>query len=336
MDEIKFVRDKYEFTSASAVMLMKNDGSDRIGLIELLLNDFSLYGVLVRDLVNYPLKEKERNLCLNIAYYVMENSEFHQVLLDKRILNIKKLARKTRMKLDYISKWKDYIIAYWVILSNPDYKFIQDYLRIRINDKLHETIYNKEKLYRGIVIKNVLHNRAYILTSRGEFKKVRLNESVAAGHICEGKKQHSKYLFKIPMCIFLILSLAIAVKTYSKYTTASSIIVIETTSVIKLHANTFDRVIYAYSPTDKGKKLIGSMEMQNKDIDDVVYNILDYGLKNEMVTKDRTIYITVTGQNLVYGQLIKTSKFASDNEIAIIINNGGVEQKLIKEEKKSK
>ena len=337
MEEVKFIRDKYEFTSGSSIMLMNNrNDNSRVDLITLLMHDLSLYGILMRDLVNYPLKEKERNLCLNIAYYIIENRDFQDVLLEKRILNIKKLSRATRIKSDYIKKWKDYIISYWIILNNPDYKFIQDYLKIKLNEKLENRIHDKknEKLYSGIVLKLLMHNTAYILTSIGEFKKVRLSSDTGVGSICNGKKRYSKNIIKIPFCIFLLISIIISIKIYSKYKTTSSIIVIETTSNIKLHTNTFNRVIYAYSPTDKGKTLISSIEMNNKKVDDVIDEIMEYGFKNKMISQENKLYITVTGQKLIYGELVKTSKFSAENDITVVINNGGVEQNLLLEEKK--
>lgn len=347
MEEVKFVRDKYEFTSISPIMLMNSKNQENNAeLINLLLHDFSLYSILIRDLVNYPLKEKERNIALNIAFYVMENREFHEELLEHKFLNIKKLSRVVRIKPEYIKKWRDYIVAYWIILSNPDYKFIQNYLKIKVKDIVKNSQHvgdKKEKSYRGIIIKQLIHKSVYILTSSGEFKKVRLSEPQIIGDICEGKREFSKYIYKIPISILILISIIIGFNAYSKYTTTRSIIVIETTSNIKLHANAYGRIIYAYSPTDKGKELTAKIDMQNKKIDDAICEIIEYGYKNKMISHENTVYITVTGINLTYGELVKTSKYISDNnkknednKISVIINNGGVEQKLLSEEKKPK
>ena len=340
MEEVKFVRDKYEFTSISPIMLMnsKNQGNNA-ELINLLLHDFSLYSILIRDLVNYPLKEKERNIALNIAFYIMENREFHDELLENKFINIKKLSRIVRIKPEYLKKWRDYIIAYWIILSNPDYKFIQNYLKIKLKDKIKDNQHlgdKKEKSYRGIIIRHLIHNSVYILTSSGEFKKVRVSESQMPGDICEGKREHSKYLYKIPISIFILFSIIIGVNSYSKYKTTSGIVVIETTSNIKLHVNAYNRVIYAYSPTDKGKQLTESIDMQNKKIDDVICGIMEYAYKNKMISLDNKVYITVTGNDFIYGQLVKTSSYVNEKKISVLINNGGVEQKLLPEGKTKK
>lgn len=340
MEEVKFVKDKYEFTSASPIMLMNsNDEGYRAEQINLLLHDFTVYGVLLRDLINYPIKERERNVALNIACYIMDNEEIHQNMLEHRYLNINKMAKVTKIKSEYIKKWKDYIIAYWIILSNPDYKFIQNYFKIKLKENLNKEIdvsQKKEKSYRGIVVRLLLHNTVYILTSTGEFKKVKPDSHMAVGSICEGRRERNKYLYKLPISIFLFIAIIIGFNMYSKYKTTSSIIVIETTSNIKLHINDYDRVIYAYSPTDKGKSLILNTNIQNRKVDDVLCEIMEYGYKNRMISLENKVYITVTGKGLEYGELVKTSNYADDNKISVVINNVGVEQKLLKKEKVQK
>ena len=62
-----------------------------------------------------------------------------------------------------------------------------------------------------------------------------------------------------------------------------------------------------------------------------------------MISHENAVYITVTGTTLTYGELVKTSKYIydtnkknEDNKISVTINNGGVEQKLLSEEKNQK
>lgn len=332
MENIKFKKDKYEFTSISPIILMDSaDMDNRSSQINLLIEDLNIYNVFLKDLVNFPLKEKERNIALNIAYYIIENEELKDNLNLTRHLNIPKLSRATKIKSDYIKKWKDYIIAYFIIINNPEYKFIQDYLKIKLNQRNKETRHKivKQKTYRGIIIKALLHNSACILTSTGEFKKIKLNGELTLGSIGEGKKKTGSAIYKIPICILLLFLIIFGFNIYSKYTTASSIIVVQTTSNIKLHVNIYDRVIYAHSPTEKGGILVSSLDAQNRKIDDVIVSILEYGLKNKMVSPENTVYITVTGQPLKYGELPKTNKFVIENKIKVVINNSGVQQKLL-------
>ena len=331
MENIKFMKDKYEFTSASPIILMDSaDRDNRNEQINLLIEDLNMYNVFLKDLVNFPLKEKERNIALNIAYYIIENEELRDNLNLSRHLNIPKLSRATKIKSDYIKKWKDYIVAYFIIINNPEYEFIQEYLKIKLKQRNRETRHNiiKQKTYRGIIIKLLLHNSACILTSTGEFKKIKLKGELTLGAVGEGKKKIGSAIYKIPVCILLLFLMIFGFNIYSKYTTASSIIVVQTTSNIKLHVNIYDRVIYSHSPTEKGKVLVSNLDAENRKIDDVITDILKYGLKNEMVSKENTVYITVAGQPLKYGELSETNKFIIENDIKVVINNSGVQQKL--------
>ena len=229
MENIKFKKDKYEFTSISPIILMdSSDMDNRSNQINLLIEDLNIYNVFLKDLVNFPLKERERNIALNIAYYIIENEELKDNLNLTRHLNIHKLSRATKIRSDYIKKWKDYIIAYFIIINNPEYKFIQDYFKIKLNQRNKETRHNivKQKTYRGIIIKILLHNSACILTSTGEFKKIKLNGELTLGAIGEGKKKIGSAIYKIPVCILLLFLIIFGFNIYSKYTTASSIIVV--------------------------------------------------------------------------------------------------------------
>lgn len=334
MESIKFKKDKYEFTSASPIMLINSSRNEnRSDQIKLLLEDFNMYNVFLKDLVNFPLKEKERNIALNVAYYIIENEQLKDNLNLTKALDIPRLSRATKIKSDYIKKWKDYIVAYFIIINNPEYRFLQSYLKIKLKRKNRETKHSiiKHKTYSGIVIKISSNNSACILTSSGEFKRIKAKGELTLGSIGEGKKRFGSAIYKIPISILLIFLIIFSFNIYSKYKTASSILVIQTTSNIKLHTNIYHRVIYSYSPTEKGKILVSNLDAQNKKLDGVITDILKYGLKNEMVNSDTPIYITVTGEPLKYGELSETNKFIIENKIKIIINNCGVQQKLLNE-----
>ena len=332
MENIKFKKDKYEFTSISPIILMdSSDMDNRSNQINLLIEDLNIYNVFLKDLVNFPLKERERNIALNIAYYIIENEELKDNLNLTKHLNIPKLSRATKIKSDYIKKWKDYIVAYFIIINNPEYKFIQDYFKIKLKQRNREARHKivKQKTYRGIIIKILLHNSACILTSTGEFKKIKLNGEATLGSVGEGKKKIGPAIYRIPISILLLFLIIFGFNIYSKYTTASTIIVVQTTSNIKLHVNIYDRVIYSHSPTEKGKALVSNLDAENRKTDDVILDILEYGLKNEMVSPENTVYITIAGQPLKYGELSKTNKFTIENKIKVVINNSGFQQKLL-------
>ena len=115
---------------------------------------------------------------------------------------------------------------------------------------------------------------------------------------------------------------------YVQYNKIKTIVVIQTTSSIKIHVNSFDRVIYMYSPTEKGKNLITSVNGVNREVDDVVKDVFNYALNNNMIDKTSKTLVTINGDGIKYGSLVKTNEFIKENEIPITINNAGNEHKL--------
>ena len=69
--------------------------------------------------------------------------------------------------------------------------------------------------------------------------------------------------------------------------------------------------------------------------------IFQYALDNDMIDKSKKTLITIKGKSLEYGALTETNKVISENNIPIVINNSGSQQKLpeyitnIKEESKT-
>ena len=116
--------------------------------------------------------------------------------------------------------------------------------------------------------------------------------------------------------------------TIIDYRKTKSIVIVETSSNIKMHINKYNKVIYAYSPTEKGKILISSISLDNETIDDAIEAIFEYAFQNGMIDTSKKTLITVSGKSLEYGSLPKTNKFISENKIPIVINNSGNQQKM--------
>lgn len=348
MENLNFDKNKYVFTSMPSMLLIGDVAEDnRNKQIGLFLNELNAYNIILRDLVNFPIKENDKNIALNIAYYITDNEELIKIITAKKNLPISKLSKLTRIKPNYLEKCRDYILAYYIILTNPNYKSIQDYFRIKLREDNNViSIADKKKdRYEGLAIKS-FRKSAYIITSKGEFLRIKTNSKVNIGEICEGKEKKSIRNYKIHISILLFILILISSGIVIEYRRTESIVVIETTSNIKIHVNKFNKVIYAYSPTDKGKELVKNINILNEDIDEAVAEIFEYALDNEMLelneeipTLSKKTLITVSGQPIKYGLLTKTNKFISENKIPIVINNAGNQQKLpqyITEEDQSK
>lgn len=348
MENSSFNRNKYVFTSIPSMLLVGDSAqNNRSKQISIFLSELNTYNVLLKDLVNFPLKEIDRNLALNIAYYIYDNEELIKTITQKKDLPFSRLSRLTKIKVEYLEKCRDYIMAYYLILTNPNYKGIQDYFRVKLkeDDNVRKIPNNKQTIHKGVVLKS-LKKSAYILTAMGEFIKIKTDNRVNIGEAAEGREKKTLKHYKLYISILLFLIIIIGSGIIIEYRRTQSIIVIETSSNIVIHINKFNKVIYAYSPTEKGDKLIENVNMLNKDIDQAMTETFEYALNNKMLeinkevpTLSKKTLITVNGEPLKYGILSKTSKYIYDNNIPLVINNVGNQQKLpqhFNEEKEEK
>jgi len=330
MENLSFNKDKYVFASLPSMLLIGDSAEySRNKQIALFLNELNMYSVLLKDLVNFSLKENDRNIALNIAYYTTDNDDLLKTIIRKKDLPISKLSKLTKIKPEQIEKCRDYIIAYYIILTNPDYRLIQEYFRIKLREDNNVIgISNKKQdLYKGLVIRS-LKKSAYIVTSKGEFIKIKTDSKASIGQLSEGEKKKTLRNYRIHISILLFILILIGSGIIIEYRRTQSIIVIETTSNIKININKFNKVIYAYSPTDKGQELITNIDILNKDIDEAMAETFKYALNNEMLDLSKKTLVTINGQSIKYGLLTKTNKIISENNIPIVINNAGNQQKL--------
>lgn len=332
MDDLGFRKDKYVFASMSPMLLMGDSVEEnRNKQIASFLNELSTHNVLIKDLVNFPISERDRNIALNVALYITNNEDLLEIVINKKDLPILKVSKLTKLKPDYLEKCRDYIIAYYIIIINPKYKSIQDYFNIKLKEDNNITrMPNKDqRVHKGVTIKT-FRGRAYILTFRGEFLKIKPNSEVKIGEACEGKEKKFLGNFKIHISILLVILIMIGSCIVIEYRRTQSIIVIETTSSIKIHINRLNKVIYMYSPTDKGRELIDHIDILNRDVDEATAKIFEYAFNNDMIDPNKKVLITINGQPIKYGSFTKTNKFISENNIPVIINNSGNQQKLPK------
>lgn len=339
MDKLKI---KYIFSSQPNVVLLCekiNINANRNKQIELFLEELSLYDVLLKDLINYPPKQKQRNIILNISYYLLENKYLTDNIQRKRDLCIRNICKKLEVEEGFLRRWRDYIIFYYIIFSNDDYNLIQQYLKIeeRLSNIINLNNKNKAEFLKGIVIK-ILRNSAYILTPSGEIINIKCDKNTRIGQEFSGKEKKSFRHFKMHFCIVAVIIMIIGISFYSKYFTSTTTVMVNTTSSLKLECNFLDKVIYSYSDTEKGKKLIISTDIFNANIDHAIKEVLEYSINNEMIPSDNKILITVNGETLKYGSLKETGKFVYEineknksqnkGQVLVSVNNGGNEHKL--------
>ncbi|MGL5087520.1 MAG: anti-sigma factor domain-containing protein [Clostridium sp.] len=323
-----FDRYRYKFSSKEPLMLVGDEIlKERENQIIKMQDELLTYNVIIKDLVIDGPSVDIRNQILNVALYIVNDVECYEEVTTGRDLSINKITKTITMPRDFFELWRDYILAYVVILGNPNYKYIQDYLRTEESVDIlsaKELILEKSKtLFKGMVLLKS-KTKAIILTSKGEFKKVKISEPVYVGEEIsgEGKKGLKNYKLHISIIALLIFSL-IAIFGI-KYTTVSKTIVISSTSSIKVEINSFNKIIDAQSPTTKGEEMLQLLDVQDEYMDESIYKIFKYIFENDMIPNG-DILITVSGEMMDLEELQKTIKFLEDEKIKVKLNNSGSE-----------
>ena len=325
----EFLKDKYIFSSTPAILDVSEKARRlREKQISLMVKELFLYKVLLKDLVGHFPNYKDRNLILNIAYYIKDDVEIFDRIQKRRELPMVLIARKTKVSRTFLEIWQHYIITYVIIVSNPNYKNIQDYLRVEYkgtSNTIAPFKSNKGELYKGIVLKANKRNNI-ILTSSGEFIKVEKSYGII-GKELEAKEKKGLRHYKLQIAIAVVLIFFTALGVYKEYTKVATTLVIATSSQVKFELNRFNKVIYTNSPSEKGRDMINYARPIDQPIDSVLKKCVEYAYDNEMIPNEG-ILVTVNGEPLKYGILVETGDYIVEKNINMKINNVGQQHKL--------
>ena len=327
----KFHNNKYRFSSTKPLILISDEIIEfRNQQITMLTSELLKYKVLVRDLIKDNVSYSIRNELLNIAMFITSNIELYDKFIKEEDIPVDAIYKATRVDLKYINKYREYIIAYTLILGNPNYKNLQDYIQIVENteeDLGKDIIEYEEKMgHDGIVLESNKKN-AIVMTSIGEFKKLKLKEPCFRGEEIKAIEKKSLKDYKLYVSIISIFALIFVLSIIYKYNNVVSTVVVETTSPIRLEINGFNRVLDVSSSTEKGKTLIAETSVLDNNIDKALCKIIEYANENEMV-KDSGIVITITGKALKHNSLEETADFVYKKDLKVRLNNSGSEHKL--------
>ena len=327
----KFHKNKYRFSSIKSLILISDEIIElRNQQIIMFNSELLRYKVLVKDLIKDNVSYSIRNELLNIAMFITTNSELYDKFINEGDIPVNAVCMATRTTSKYIKKYREYIIAYTLILGNPEYKNLQDYIQIVENtdeDLGKDIVEYEESLgIEGIVFENNKKN-AIVMTSLGEFKKLKLKEPCFKGEEIKSIEKKGLKDYKLYVSIISIFALIFVLSIIYKYNNIVSTVVVETTSTIKIEINGFNRVLNISSPTEKGKTLISETSVLDNNIDEAVYKIIEYASENEMV-KSSGIVVTITGKALKHNTLYKTADFIYKKDLKVRFNNVGSEHKL--------
>lgn len=329
-----FQENKYKFSLKEPLNLVKelNYGKEEEFReeIEKFKIELEEYRVLLKDLDYDEPSYINRNRILNIAYFIIEDLEVFDYLIDKKKLPINKILKRTPINREFLEEWKCFIIAYVILLSNPEYKEIQDYIKIVEADQITAIEEIKEnvevKEHKGIIIKKGFRSVS-MLTSKGEILRVKLSKEDEVGAEVTREKVKTLKSYKLQIAILISLVALISIIAIFRFNNIYRTIIIETTSTITLEVNSDDIIVNAYSKTEKGEKMLESLNIRKKKVDESIKNIIDYASNNEMIPSSGII-VKVTGNPLGYGALGETEEFIKEKDLQVKFNNSGDENKV--------
>lgn len=330
--EFNFDKDRYIFSKERHIRKVRKKIPNEC--IQLFINELKKYKIYLIKLSKKEISQEERNLVLNIALYIYEDERILNYIRKKRTLPFNSLSEKIDVDIDFLLKWKEYILAYVILAYDDKYIDIYDYLDVNFKELENVNVkktYVDINIYRGVVLETY-KNGTIILTSSGEFININKGNEVIGTDICGrkklGLKPYKKLITSTVLIIFIISSFS-----FYYYGKEKSTIIIQGTSQIKFSINNFNKVTYGYSATEKGKLLLSKVKWEKKSVNVALDNIFSMMQELNMIPKDRKLEVIVTGKKLkdssVEGILNYVNNINGDedmeNNIKIIMNNSGDE-----------
>ncbi|GAA0182371.1 RNA polymerase sigma-I factor [Clostridium sediminicola] len=107
----------------------------RASEIMLLTSELKKFKIKFKDLVDSSPKHKDtREKLLNLSLICINDDSIIDYMNSKSLLPVKNILLLTGYKKKFIEKWRRYIIALILILSNDEYNYIKSYLSIKVGD----------------------------------------------------------------------------------------------------------------------------------------------------------------------------------------------------------
>lgn len=324
---------KYKFSTLSVLEVVKENGiiEKRFKEINILKEELQKYNILIKDLSFYERTYDERNQALNIAYLIIENEELFEFINKNNKFIVKKVTKHVPFEKEIIEHLKEYIILYFIIISNQNLKFIEDYLNIvkavevLAIDEIRE-IKTEENIEKGIVVHRGQVNDV-ILTSKGEVLKIKKNKVVQIGEESMGMEFLNIRKYRLHIAILSIVVILISSIAMYKDNSIENTVIVETTSTITLELNDKNNLVKMNSKTEKGKNLISELNLKGKHIDEALVQLLGEAIESEMEPEYGFI-VRVAGDPLGYNDLVNVEKYIKDNNLQVKFNNSGDENKV--------
>lgn len=115
---------------------IENENKIRAQEIMIFSNKLKQFGVNFSDLVaNSPKHKDTREELINVAFLVSKDLNIVEKFFKTKQLPIKQICILTNKKEKFIEKWRRYLVALILILTDEDLMYIKSYLNIKVGDE---------------------------------------------------------------------------------------------------------------------------------------------------------------------------------------------------------
>lgn len=103
--------------------------------IEIFKECLLTYNLTYTNLIkNCSYNKNIKNYILNIAFLCSKEIFILNLIDEDKCIPIKKVSLLTKYEINFIEKWKNYILALIIIFSNEDLLYLRAYLNINVGD----------------------------------------------------------------------------------------------------------------------------------------------------------------------------------------------------------
>ena len=246
---------------------------------------------------------------------------------DKKSIPLKKISQISGELPDFISKYRNYIILYFILLYPTKHTSLRNFLTI--TEDANMPYDNSQNTLMGVVL-SVCKNSSIILTSTGAIINIAPtnmdNGEVKLGDIVEGTKLKT-FNGKLPLIIGASFILALSILIASLvYNNTQSVVILDISGNLTLRVNSFGKVHEVSGGSSATRKIVKAVDINNKSLDKALYDILSYSKDTGIIDKGSSINIYITNKSINFSKLEDTINFIKGNQINTNINNNGEDE----------
>lgn len=289
-------KDRYIFLEKPAMEVYnKEETLRRAQEIDEYINELKTFSLNLEKLIRTQPDKQERSLILNLSLILSSEEKLWEKVLENKRIPFSAFSKLVEEPVFELKKWHDHILSYSILLRGDKYPLMRRYLQYDLKEK-EDAFPIDSDAHSGLALKKK-GSYAYILTSQGQFMKVK-DEGNSIGDVTSGKKARKRLNLLRPLIVLLMASLLLGLVYQNMAGKVDRTIIIRAEGEIKMEFNPMGNLIHISSVNAKGQELIAKSELEEKDIDSVLAEIIEQAYISETIKERDEIIILVSGEFL--------------------------------------